>query len=56
MMKELNVQKVHVSWEDFGLQCDELILQIKKSGRKFKNVYGIPTGGNILANVLANML
>lgn len=50
------MNKIYLSWEDFGIMVDNLVKKIKKSRLKFDGVYGIPRGGLIIAVCLAHKL
>lgn len=46
------------TWEDFGLAAEDLVSQIEQSPEKDKIsfIYGVPTGGTILAATLSRRL
>lgn len=50
------VEKIQISWEDFGKVLKELKQKIINSGKKYKYVYGIPRGGVIIALYLSHKL
>lgn len=50
------MNKIHLSWETFGLMVINLAEHIKKSQYKFDGVCGVPRGGIILAICLAHKL
>ena len=50
------MNKIYLSWEEFGIMVDKLVELIKKSRIKFDGVCGIPRGGVILAICLAHKL
>ena len=47
----------HMTWEEFNDSCDMIVEAIKKYYPfKFKNIYGIPRGGLVLAVRLSHLL
>ena len=48
------MNKIRISWSQYGRDISYLIRGIKKSKIKFKNVYGIPRGGLPLATVISH--
>ena len=50
------MNKIYLSWIEFGLMIKDLTNRIKKSRFKFDGVYGIPRGGIILAICLSHSL
>lgn len=48
--------KKFYGWKEFENDCDKLAGLIKKSGRKFDSLYGIPRGGLVLAVRLSHKL
>jgi len=49
-------KKVFYTWKQFERDCDKLAGLIKKSGKKFDSLYGIPRGGLVLAVRLSHKL
>ena len=48
--------KHYIDWVEIDSLIFRLIYQIKKSGLKFKNIYGVPRGGLIPAVILSHKL
>lgn len=42
-------------WSDFQIDKHKIAAKIKESARKFKNIYGIPRGGLVLAVNLSHL-
>ncbi|OGN16570.1 MAG: hypothetical protein A3B99_01940 [Candidatus Yanofskybacteria bacterium RIFCSPHIGHO2_02_FULL_44_12b] len=51
-----STKKKFYTWREFESDCDKLASLIKKSGRGFDSLYGIPRGGLILAVRLSHKL
>ena len=50
------MNRIYISWKDFGSMIEKLSNLIKKSRYKFDGVYGIPRGGLSLAVALSHKL
>lgn len=44
------------TWKEFDKDCQQIVKWIKEKKLKFRNVYGIPRGGLILAVRLSHLL
>jgi hypoxanthine phosphoribosyltransferase len=53
---EILTRQIRMSWNRFDSAARKLARQIKKSGIKFRGVYGIKRGGLILAVRLSHLL
>lgn len=50
------MNKIYLTWEDFGEMVDSLAQQVQESELKFDGVYGIPRGGLPIAVSLSHKL
>lgn len=48
-----NIEKIYISYEQFGDEAQLLLEKINQLGKKFIGVYGIPRGGVSLASFLS---
>jgi len=48
--------KVNISWKEIDYACDYITQQIKNSRKRFKNIYGLPRGGLVVAVILSHKL
>lgn len=51
-----SMNKHYIDWVEIDSLIFRLIYQIKESGLKFKNIYGVPRGGLIPAVILSHKL
>jgi len=50
------VEFEYYTWADFDSDCEYIAKKIKKQKLKFKNIFGIPRGGLIMAVKLSHLL
>lgn len=50
------MQKEYYKWSEFAEDAEKIAAELKKYGRKFDGVFGIPRGGLILAVCLSHRL
>ncbi len=51
-----NLNKMYISWEQFGIDIDKLANLISLEAREFDSIYGIPRNGTIISSILSKML
>ena len=49
-------KKENYTWQEFAEDVDKIVQLIRESGRIFKNIYGPPRGGLVLAVCLSHQL
>ncbi len=52
----MTVENEYVSWQDFDTDCREIARRIQPMAHLFKNIFGVPRGGLVIAVRLAYLL
>lgn len=52
----MEVRKEYYKWSEFAEDVDKIADRVKKTGKKFDGVFGIPRGGLVLAVCLSHRL
>jgi hypoxanthine phosphoribosyltransferase len=52
----MKAQKEYYKWTEFAEDVEKIVAELKKNGRKFDGVFGVPRGGLILAVCLSHRL
>ena len=50
------MNKIYISWRNYGLMINSLIEKVKRDGLQFDGVYGVPRGGLVIALAFSHSL